>query len=142
MAGYSDTPLIKKLGIRPGDKVLISRAPAGFDRELGDLPEGVRVVGAKARDLNVVLLFAMSLNDLRKQLEAVADRIVPDGMIWAIWPKKSSGVPSDLTEGVVQQLGLGIGLVDVKVCAVTEIWSGLKFVYRLKDRTRLAVAGK
>jgi hypothetical protein len=142
MAGYSETPLIKKLGIKPGHKVLISRAPEGFERDLGDLPQGVQVVGSNTRGLNVVLLFTMSLNDLRQQMAAVATRIVPDGIIWAIWPKKSSGVPSDLTESVVQQAGLSIGLVDVKVCAVTEIWSGLKFVYRLRDRANVAVAAK
>ncbi|HEY8431607.1 MAG TPA: hypothetical protein VIL20_24675 [Sandaracinaceae bacterium] len=136
MAGYSGTPLPKKLGIREGARVALLRAPEGFDAVLGALPPGVRL----QRDLrgsapiDVALLFATARADLEARFAKARDRIAKNGGLWVCWPKKSAGVPSDLTEDVTRAVGLAAGLVDNKVCAVDETWSGLRFVWRTKDR--------
>jgi hypothetical protein len=132
MAGYSGTPLVKKIGIKPGHRLAILNPPHGFDKELAPLPDGV-VNAAKAR-LDVAILFAANQSALAKNLGKLAGKLAPAGMLWVAWPKMSSGVPTDLKEGLVQKIGLSAGLVDVKVCAVNEVWSGLKFVIRVKDR--------
>ncbi len=139
MAGYSQTPLVKKLGIKAGHSVAIVNPPNKFlAQELQPLPENVRSVPATARDpLDFIMLFVSSEKSLQKELPKLTKKLARDGILWVSWPKKSSGVETDLSFGVVQQLGLKIGLVDVKICAVNEIWSGLKFVYRLKDRASL-----
>lgn len=139
MAGYSQTPLVKKLGIKAGQSVAIVNAPKQFlVRELQPLPENVRFEPATARgQLDFIILFVSSAKALHKELPKLKKKLARDGTLWVSWPKKSSGVETDLSFGVVQQLGLTIGLVDVKICAVNEIWSGLKFVYRLKDRASL-----
>jgi hypothetical protein len=136
MAGYSGTPLPNKLCIREGARVALVNAPEGFESALGALPEGAGLVPASRRGLDVVLLFARSREELVRRFETCAGRIRPDGSLWVAWPKKSSGVETDLAEGYVRQHGLDVGLVDVKVCAVDETWSGLRFVYRLRDRPR------
>jgi hypothetical protein len=137
MAGYSGTPLIKKLGIKPGFKVTFVNAPPDFVRAL-DLPPQTIVNSASSRQpLDLVMLFVKSRQDLAKKFPLSATRLKPDGMLWISWPKKTSGVKSDLTENVVREIGLSEGLVDVKVCAVDDVWSGLKFVFRLKDRPAL-----
>ena len=136
MAGYSGTPLPKKLCIREGARVALVNAPPDFEKVLGALPEGAGVVSPTRRGLDVVLLFARSREELVKRFETYAGRIRPDGSLWVAWPKRASGVETDLAEGYVRQHGLDVGLVDVKVCAVDETWSGLRFVYRLKDRPR------
>ena len=134
-AGYSGTPLPRKLGIKPGHRVLLSGAPAGFRATLGTLPGDVSVATRAARrDFDVVLLFAVSRTRLAKRLAELKDRIDADGAIWACWPKKASGVDSELDGNVVRAAGLDAGLVDVKVCAVDETWSGLRLVYRVEDR--------
>jgi hypothetical protein len=136
MAGYSGTPLPKKLCIREGARVALVNAPPNFETVLGELPAGVEFVSASRRGLDVVLLFARSRAELVRRFETLAARIAADGSLWVAWPKRASGVETDLAEGYVRQHGLDAGLVDVKVCAVDETWSGLRFVYRLKDRPR------
>jgi hypothetical protein len=139
MAGYSQTPLVKKLGIKAGQRVAIVNPPNKFlAQELQPLPENVRLAPATARgQFDFIMLFVSSEKSLQKELPKLTKKLARDGILWVSWPKKSSGVETDLSFGVVQQLGLKIGLVDVKICAVNEIWSGLKFVYRLRDRATL-----
>ena len=134
MAGYSGTPLIKKLGVKPGFRVALVGAPANFKDELGPLPATAKFSSATADSLDLVLLFVSSERELKLKFAPLAAKLKKDGMIWVAWPKKSSGVITDLIFDNVQRTGLDAGLVDVKICAVNEIWSGLKFVYRLKDR--------
>ena len=134
MAGYSSTPLPKKLCIREGARVALVGAPPGFESVLGPLPDGAEFVSPARKGLGVVLLFARTRAEMVRRFEGLASRLAPDGSLWVAWPKKASGVETDLAEGYVRQHGLDVGLVDVKVCAVDETWSGLRFVYRLKDR--------
>ncbi len=136
MDGYSGTPLPKKLCIREGARVALVGAPPGFESVLGALPAGAGLVPPSRKGLDVVLLFARSRAELARRFEGLAARITPDGSLWVAWPKRASGVATDLAEPYVRQHGLDAGLVDVKVCAVDETWSGLRFVYRLKDRPR------
>jgi len=134
MAGYSGTPLAKKLGIKEGSRIVFANAPKGFEQELGELPPRVHFVTRAGKPIDVILLFAKSHSGLKKDFVKMAKRLSPKGMLWVAWPKKSSGVATDLSFNNVQRVGLEAGLVDVKICAVNEVWSGLKFVYRLKDR--------
>ena len=137
MAGYSGTPLVQKLGITPGFEVAFVKAPAGFVKQLA-MPSGVKVRSPKsARGLDLVLLFVKQRTDLLTGFSYYASKIKADGRLWVSWPKKTSGVKSDLSDNVVREIGLAAGLVDVKVCAVDDTWSGLKFVYRLADRKKL-----
>ncbi|HWW75437.1 MAG TPA: DUF3052 family protein [Pyrinomonadaceae bacterium] len=136
MAGYSSTPLPKKLCIKEGARVALVKAPEGFESALGELPAGAELVSSWRMGFDVVLLFARSRDELASHFQTYAARIKSDGSLWVAWPKKSSGVRTDLTEDVIRLHGLDAGLVDVKVCAVDETWSGLRFVYRLKDRPR------
>ncbi len=137
MAGYSGTPLIKKLGIKEGFRVAIVNAPPGFTAELGPLPTRTKELARPARSMDFVLLFTKSASVLRRDFARVAKFLAPSGMLWISWPKKSSGVATDLSENIIREIGLDAGLVDVKVCAVNDVWSGLKFVYRLRDRGSL-----
>jgi len=130
--GYSGTPLVDKLGIKSGARLRFVSEPKGFDALLGELPEGSRFATSGALDF--AILFAKARSDLVKGFARLRDRLEPNGMLWVAWPKKTSGVETDLTEGVVRTFGLESGLVDVKVCAIDDTWSGLKFVRRLKDR--------
>lgn len=133
-AGYSGTPLPKKLGIVPGAVCAFVSAPPEFAEAIGDLPADA-VVRARAKGpLNVVVLFTKSRADLARRFAAVAAELAPAGGLWVAWPKKTSGVATDLTEDVVRAVGLAAGLVDNKVCAIDATWSGLRFVIRLKDR--------
>ena len=136
MAGYSGTPLTKKLCIKGGARVALAGAPPGFASVLGALPDGAEFVPPSRKGLDVVLLFVRSRDELVRRFETYAGRIRPDGSLWVAWPKKASGVGTDLAEPYVRRHGLDAGLVDVKVCALDETWSGLRFVYRLKDRPR------
>lgn len=130
MAGYSGTPLSKKLGIKAGSVVALLGAPGGFEKTLGALPEEVRL-GKDARGgANVILLFAKSRAELQRRFPAAAKALAKGGGLWIIWPKKASGVRSDLTETEVRAHGLGAGFVDYKICAVDETWSGLCFARR------------
>ncbi|HEX9544941.1 MAG TPA: hypothetical protein VF955_07130 [Pyrinomonadaceae bacterium] len=135
MSGYSGTPLIKKLGIKAGQSVALVKAPKNFVHELQPLPDQVRFTSAQAaKQLDFIMLFVDSTKALQKELPKLKQKLARDGIMWVSWPKKSSGGETDLSFDIVQQSGLKIGLVDVKICAVNDIWSGLKFVYRLKDR--------
>lgn len=134
MAGYSGTPLPKKLGIKDGFVVALPGVPADVKKELGDAFRGCHVVDAAGKDLDFVHLFVKTQAELKKNFGSWAKRLQPAGILWVSWPKKSSGVASDLDENRVREIGLAAGLVDVKVCAVNEVWSGLKFVIRVKDR--------
>jgi hypothetical protein len=138
MAGYSETPLIRKLGIKAGFNIAFVNAPVDFFDEL-TLPREVKVNSRSKRPLDFVLLFVKREEDLQKKFAEYAQRLTPAGMIWVAWPKKSSAVTTDLSFTNVQTIGLATGLVDIKVCAVSEVWSGLKFVFRLKDRKQAKV---
>lgn len=136
-SGYSGTPLVKKLGIKEGYRLLALDAPANYWDLLGELPADVDVKSPATRArLDFVHLFARESRGLRRRIESVKRKIQADGMIWVSWPKRSSGVETDLDGNEVRRIGLSAGLVDVKVCAVDETWSGLKFVIRVADRPR------
>jgi hypothetical protein len=133
MVGYSGTPLARKLGVVAGTTVLLDGAPAAF--ALGELPSDVRVHRRAGRDpYDVILCFCPTTARLRSRWPVLHARTTPGGGLWIAWPKKSSGVPTDLDENVVRDHALAHGRVDVKVCAVDEVWSGLKNVIRLADR--------
>ena len=131
-AGYSGTPLLKKLGIRNGARFQLVSAPTGFDRTLGELPQDARA--SLRGTLDFAMLFVRRQAELRKDFPRLRDRLESNGMLWVAWPKKASRLETDVSESVVREFGLAAGLVDVKICAVDETWSGLKFVRRLKDR--------
>jgi hypothetical protein len=133
-AGYSGTPLAKKLGFKPGMKVAFLGAPDGFDATLGGLPDGVGVARRLGAGKDLVIVFVTERTDLARRIEALKGAIAPDGMVWVAWPKKASRVPTDLTEDVVRDVALPVGLVDVKVCAIDATWSGLKLVIRRELR--------
>jgi hypothetical protein len=134
MTGYSGTPLAKKLGIREGARVAAVGAPGDFERLLEPLPRGVRI-GKRARGpLDVLVFFTKRAGELERRFERLASALDPAGGLWIAWPKRSSGVETDLDENVARDIGLAAGLVDNKVCAIDETWSGLRFVIRLRDR--------
>ena len=134
MAGYSGTPLVKKLGIKDDSRVALVNAPKDFQATLADLPDNVKFVKATTKSLDLILFFVLAERILAREFTKLAARLTSNGMIWIAWPKKSSGVKTDLTFDNVQRIGLDAGLVDVKICAIDDTWSGLKFVYRLEDR--------
>jgi hypothetical protein len=134
LAGYSNTPLAKKLGIKPNSSVHVLNGPDGFPQTLEPLPDGVQFV-AGDQHLDVIVLFAASSANL-EPFGRLARALEPTGGLWVAWPKKSSGVPTDLTFEIVQRVGLSNGLVDNKVCAIDEIWTGLRFVHRLENRPK------
>jgi len=135
MAGYSGTPLWKKLGFKEGFRAGLVNAPKGFQKELAPLPNDVKLMTENlAKPLDLIVLFADSQYAVKTQFSKLARKLVSNGMLWIAWRKKASGVETDLSEGDVRRIGLDAGLVDVKICAVNDTWSGLKFVYRLKDR--------
>ena len=133
-SGYSGTPLAKKLGMKPGNEVYVVGAPANYQDLLASLPEGVRFVARMGRETDIVHVFATERSRLDKTIAASRRKLQPDGVIWASWPKKSSKVPTDITEDTVREIALPMGLVDVKVCAVDDVWSGLKLVIRRENR--------
>jgi hypothetical protein len=132
--GYSGTPLPRKLGIRSGGRVLLVGAPAGLADVLGELPAGAEIAAPGAGELDVVVLFAPDVAALRAQFAGLVTALAPAGGLWVAWPKRSSGVATDLDEHRVRGVGLESGLVDNKVCAIDATWSGLRFVRRLRDR--------
>ncbi len=134
MAGYSGTPLPKKLGIVDGMRVALISAPKGFEATLRGLPPGVELCEQARGRLDVIVFFATRRRELERRFPAFARALVPNGGLWVGWPKRTSGVATDLTGDVARDIGLTAGLVDNKVCAIDEIWSGLRFVYRLADR--------
>ncbi len=138
MAGYSGTRLSKKLGIAAGATVAWLGAPTTFAEVLGVLPEGVRVrrSARTAHSLDVIVLFTTAMAELGKRLPPAAEALAYDGGLWVAWPKKASGVKTDATEHLIRAAGLALGLVDNKVCAIDETWSGLRFVYRVENRPK------
>jgi hypothetical protein len=134
MPGYSGTPLPKKLGIKDGFRVRLTAAPEDVLAELHAALRPCKIAGDGKSTLDFAMVFTKSKADLKNEFRRLSKLLAPAGMLWVSWPKKSSGVATDLDENIVREMGLAAGLVDVKVCAVTDIWSGLKFVRRLKDR--------
>jgi hypothetical protein len=133
-AGYSGRPLAEKLGIKDGYSLAFLNAPAGYSNLLGGLPDGAMIAAGRSSDLDFVQLFVTESASLERVLPGLKRRVKRGGMIWVSWPKASSKVQTDLSDAVVREVGLKNGLVDVKVCAVDETWSALKFVRRLEDR--------
>lgn len=133
MAGYSGTPLVRKLAIKEGARVAIVRAPNGFAESLA-LPKGVVLRNEARGRLDVVLFFATRRAELTRRFPRLANGLEPDGGLWVAWPKRTSGVATDLSFAPVQEIGLANGLVDNKVAAIDDVWSGLRFVFRVADR--------
>ena len=133
MAGYSGTPLVRKLGIKQGARLAVVGAPNGFAESL-QLPNGVELRREARGRLDVVLFFATRRAELARRFPRLANGLEPDGGLWVAWPKRTSGVATDLSFAPVQEIGLANGLVDNKVAAIDDTWSGLRFVYRVKDR--------
>jgi hypothetical protein len=133
-AGYSGTLLPRKLGIKEGSLVALVGAPAGFDETLGELPPAVEIRRRARGPLDVIVFFTTRRAELARRFPTLARALAPAGGLWIAWPKKSFGVATDLVFLDVQEVGLAAGLVDNKVCAIDEVWSGVRFVIRLKDR--------
>jgi hypothetical protein len=131
---YSATPLSKKLGIREEARVLLHDAPQGFRAALGELPPGVSFTTRRARSLDVIVVFATSQPELERRFAALHPSLDHAGRLWVAWPKKASKVPTDITFGSAQSMGLRAGLVDNKSASITDVFQGLQFVYRLRDR--------
>lgn len=132
--GYSGTPLAKKLGIKSGDTLLLVSAPEDYAKLVQPLPEAVRFVSRSSESVDVVHIFTAKKAELQKALAALRKKLKPTATVWVSWPKKSAKVPTDITENTVRELALPLGFVDIKVCAVTDIWSGLKLVIRKELR--------
>jgi hypothetical protein len=133
-AGYSPRALADKLGIKPGSSLLLVRPPEGYATTLGALPPGVRLEARLRAGLDLVHVFVLRRSELLRGIASWREAIFPAGTLWVSWPKKAARVPTDLTEDVVRDVALASGLVDVKVCAVDSVWSGLKLVVPVKDR--------
>jgi hypothetical protein len=136
MAGYSGKPVVQKLGIKPGFCIFAAGVAAAYADIVGKLPADVTITSRLKAPLDMVHLFATKAAGLAGKLRTYRDAIAPDGMIWVSWPKKASGVATDLSDVVVRDIALPLGLVDIKVCAIDDIWSGLKFVISKDQRTR------
>jgi len=134
VAGYSGKPLSQKLGLKPGFCIFADGAPKDYRKLVGAWPDGATLATKPGGKLDVVHLFATEAKGLAARLRKYRDAIAPDGMIWVSWPKKTSGVATDLSDVVVRDTALPLGLVDIKVCAIDDVWSGLKFVVRAKNR--------
>ena len=134
MAGYSGTPLVKKLGLTDGLAVVILNSPAEYFSWISPLPKDLIVKDKLAGEADFIHLFARDQKTLRAYFQKCIKHLKKNGALWVSWPKKSSKVATDLDENVIRDVGLQLGVVDVKVCAVSDVWSGLKFVYRVKDR--------
>jgi hypothetical protein len=138
MSGYSGTPLAKKLGLRAGTRLFLHAPPQDYRQLVAPLPDGVRIVARMDADTDIAHLFASRRAELRAALQSARHAMREDAVIWVSWPKKASGVATDVSENVVRELALPSGLVDIKVCAVDETWSGLKLMLRRSARTRSA----
>ncbi len=138
MAGYSGTPLAKKLGIKEGSRIFLSGAPENYWDLVVPLPADVRAVERIDRHTDLIHIFSTEQVDLASALRTALEQMRPDATIWVSWPKKASKVPTDITEDVIREVALPMGLVDVKVCAVNEVWSGLKLVVRKENRAARA----
>ena len=134
LAGYSATPLVKKLGIKSDTALYVKNAPVDYATLCGELPPGTRIVKRFTGNPSFVHLFTASRAELSRELDRYRQRIAQDGVIWVSWPKKASGLPSTVSEDTVREIALPLGLVDIKVCAVDETWSGLKLMIRKELR--------
>jgi len=137
--GYSGTPLPKKLGLKENFRIATHNMPPEVVRELREALAACKIAKKAEGGLDFVMIFAKAQSDLKREFAHHRKRLAPAGMIWVSWPKKASGVATDLTENEVRNLGLAAGLVDIKVCAVSEVWSGLKFVIPVKDRKKTSL---
>jgi hypothetical protein len=133
-AGYSGTPLAAKLGLRTGDRVAVVGAPEGFGALLEPLPHGVTILKRPGIALDAIVFFARRRAEIERRHDGLARRLTPEGMLWLAWPKRASGVATDITEDVLREVILPSGMVDTKVCAIDETWSGLRFVRRKELR--------
>ena len=134
MAGYSGTPLAKKLGLKGGSRIFLLNAPGNYLQLVSPLPEGVQVAPQITSHTDVIHIFSTKKEELSQALHTCLEKMRPNGMIWVSWPKKSSKVPTDITEDTIREMALPLGLVDIKVCAVDDVWSGLKLVIRKEKR--------
>ena len=135
MLGYSGTPLVKKLGIKPGTKlVVVGDVPKEYKSWLAPLPERVTIAGKGKPPFEAVHVFVTKRADLAKHVDYLRRVLVPDGYVWISWPKRTSKVPTNITEDTIREVALPLGFVDIKVCAVSEVWSGLKLVIRVSER--------
>lgn len=132
--GYSGKPLASKLGWREDMTVLTIDAPDNYASLLGEVPKGLKIVGKASKPYAAAHLFCISRADLQKHLQRIRQELAQDGILWVSWQKKTSGIASDLNDNVIREVALPLGLVDIKVCAVSEIWSGLKLVIRKSER--------
>lgn len=133
-SGYSGTPLAKKLGIKPGFRIKLVNQPKHYFALLGDLPAGIKLVKDRTTKKNLIHYFTTSASELQTDIRDLRSEMAEDGALWISWPKKAAKVETDVTEDIVRDIALKDGLVDVKVCAVDEVWSGLKLVIRVKNR--------
>ena len=134
MAGYSGTPLAKKLGIQEGSKLHLVQAPKEYLKLIAPAPTGVKVVNRMSGDIDIVHVFSTQKSQLLQAFSTCLDKLKPNGVIWVSWPKKASKVATDITEDTIREIALPLGLVDIKVCAIDEVWSGLKLVIRTENR--------
>jgi Protein of unknown function (DUF3052) len=133
-SGYSGTPLAKKLGLKEGFKIRLVNQPDYYFKLFTDIPENIEILNDKKSKKNLIHYFTKEAKDLNKDIISLRNEIEPNGMIWISWPKKASKIVTDITEDIIRDLALKNGLVDIKVCAVDEIWSGLKLVIPVKER--------
>jgi hypothetical protein len=137
MIGYSGTPLATKLGIKPGTKLLVvGDVPNDYKAWVSPLPERVTIAGKGKAPFEAVHVFVTKRADLTRHVGQLRKTLVPDGYVWVSWPKKASKVPTNITEDVIREVALPLGFVDIKVCAVSEVWSGLKLVIRVAERAK------
>lgn len=134
MPGYSGTPLIKKLGFKAPMSLLVVNSPPDYAAWLGPLPEGVRIISHTKAPIQAAHVFATEREDLAQRLRGFRRRLAQNGFVWVSWPKKASKVQTDITEDIIRDIALPLGFVDVKVCAVSEVWSGLKLMIRQSER--------
>ena len=133
-AGYSGTPLAKKLGIKSAFRIFVDNAPDNYAELVAPLPENVHFLDAIENDLDMIHLFTDQAKVLAAKLKRYPKKLKPNGIFWVSWPKKASKRPTDITEDTIRDLALPLGLVDVKVCAIDDVWSGLKLVIRVENR--------
>jgi hypothetical protein len=134
LSGYSGTPLATKLGIKPGSKVFVSNAPKEYRLLVAPLPEGAKIVSLLDETVDLIHAFRTKKRELARFLQATLNDMRNDAAIWLSWPKQASGMPTDVTEDTIRAVALPLGLVDIKVCAIDDVWSGLKLVIRKEKR--------
>lgn len=140
MAGYSGTPLVRKLGIQEGSKLFLAGAPENYLEWVAPLPKAVTISPRMSSAVTLAHFFCTEKSQLRKLLRASLGKLKPNGVIWVSWPKKASKVTTDITEDTIREIALPMGLVDIKVCAIDDVWSGLKLVLRKENRKPVAVS--